>query len=219
MDDLCRNLLHKAACGHLVQGLVHNMSGPLQILSMQIELMKTSFGRLLKEAGENCRPLLEQQQVKLDQIDEQIERLRSILNTINEVTEENATSMELNQLLQQALTFWEGDLRFKHQVKKELNLAQEPLFFFAPPGPVRQGLCALFWWLVPHLVETQGALSITTKKTEAGPMAFLEAQPALPPRPHPFLEVGQEILSPFVETQINGETLTLLFRRLSTPNG
>ncbi len=218
MDDLCRNLLHKAACGHLVQGLVHNMSGPLQILSMQIELIKASFGRLLKEANQECQPLLEQQQTKILQIDEQIERLRNILNTINEVTEENATSIELNQLLQQAIVFWEGDLRFKHQVPKEFHLADETLFFFAPPGPIRQGLCALFWWFVPHLVETKGGLIITTEKTEEGPKARLESTSGFP-SPNELWEVGREILSPFVEVELKDNVLTLLFRKLSPSNG
>jgi len=195
----------------LVQGLVHNMSGPLQILSMQMELMKASFARMMKDLDEECRQIIEQQLAKLSQIDDQVERLRKILNTINEVTEESATTLDVNQLLEELVTLWEGDLRFKHQVKKELRLAPEPLMFFAPPGQIKQGLCALFWWLVPDLVENNGELTITTEKTESGPKASFYLNKDLPPE-NQFFTLGRELLSPFVETSTAENNLDLFFR-------
>ncbi len=207
MKEFYHQLLHKAACGHLVQGLIHNMSGPLQILSMQVEIMKSICSRNFQERDGDK----EKHQKRIEQIEEQILRLRHLLNTISQITEETATNLDLNELLKDLLLFWEGDLRFKHEVKKVFEPSSGPLFLFAPPKFIAEGLCAVFWWLVPHLVETNSSLRIVTEKTEAGPKVVLFLEQGLPEK-NQFWELAQELLSPYAEIREETQALEIQFK-------
>ncbi len=198
MEDLCRELLRKAACGFLVQGHIHNMSGPLQILSMQLELLRTFMGRLAPEDDKLASSLSQ----KLEQASAQVERLRSLLSSLSNVTEEVPTTLDLNELLRQEVVFWEGDLVFKHEVKKDLQFHPEPLTFYAPPGPLNQGLCALFWSFVPKLSEAKGGLRLSTSPGEKGPKAHFGLDGVQIPSEDPFLRLAQELLSPYASLNI-----------------
>ncbi|WP_456370472.1 hypothetical protein [Thermodesulfatator atlanticus] len=206
--DLCHKLLHKAACGHLVQGLVHNMSGPLQILSMQIELLGLSFMKLKKDPA-NVEDFLATQEQKLSQIQEQLDRLKSILESINEIALDSSIPININEVLKKMLVFWEGDLKFKHNVPKEANLAEEDLVIFAPPAPIHQGFCALFWAVVPTLVEREGALFLRTFKDDSPNVEIrLENIPCFPAE-DPFYEVAHELLSPYFNFNVSQNVLRL----------
>ncbi len=198
MEDLCRELLRRAACGFLVQGHIHNMSGPLQILSMQLELLNTFMGRITTQ-DEKLAASLKQ---KLEQASAQVERLRSLLGSLSNVTEEVPTTLDLNELLRQELVFWEGDLVFKHEVQKEVDFHPEPLTFYAPPGPINQGLCALFWAFVPKLSQAHGVLKLSTSPGEHGPRAEIALEGAQGASEDPFLTLAQEILSPHISLDI-----------------
>ena len=209
MENLCQNLLRKAACGFLVQGHIHNMSGPLQILSMQIELLRTFMERLHGELSPEGQKLYATLTQKLEQAVDQIERLRSLLGALGEVTEDVPTILDLNELLQKELVFWEGDLGFKHEVEKDLHFAEDPLTFYAPPQALNQGLCALFWSFVPELSKAKGALRITTEPGEKGPRAVISLIGAEISPESPFLELARELLAPFSSLEINPNLIQL----------
>ena len=213
MEDLCRDLLRKAACGFLVQGHVHNMSGPLQILSMQVELMKTLFERIPEADPAKTAAFIQDQQKKLDQIASQVERLRALLASISEVTEELPTTLDLNEVLQKELVFWEGDLVFKHEVSKELDLSPEPLLFYASPAAINQGLCALFWGFIPALSENRGSLRVTTEKQARGPKATISLTGIELASDNPFFEIASELLSPYGKVVLQPQTISLEFQK------
>jgi len=212
MKEFYHDLLHKAACGHLVQGLIHNMSGPLQILSMQIEIMKSICDRDLQSLGEQAEPIIEKQRKRIEQIEEQILRLRHLLNTITQITEENASNLDLNEVLKDLLLFWEGDLRFKHEIQKVFEPQEGSLFLFAPPKPLYEGLCAVFWWLVPHLVETKGELKIRTEKLDDRPRVIFTVNQGLPPE-NEFWTLACELLSPYAEIKKDEQNVEISFRK------
>ena len=204
------NLWHKAACGHLVQGLVHNMSGPLQILTMQLELLKLTQTRLESFLSAEGKEILAQQEERLSQIESQVERLRNILAAVTEVTQDSPGPVDLNEVLKKMLVLWEGDLKFKHEVEKEVHLSEEPLQIVAPPGDLMQGFSALFWALVPRAVEERRPFFVQTEK---GPVVRLAVKglSALP-QDDPFLKAGREILSPYADFALEGGALALHFK-------
>jgi hypothetical protein len=213
MEDLCRNLLRKAACGFLVQGHIHNMSGPLQILSMQIELMRTFMERLPQGNSPEAQKIYDTLCQKLEQSASQVERLRSLLGAISEAMADLPTTLDLNELLKKELVFWEGDLVFKHEVNKDLQLAEGPLTFYAPPFAINQGLCALFWSFVPELSKAKGALRLTTEAHEEGPRATISLIGAEVSPENPFLDLAKELLEPYSSLAVKPSLIQLKFHK------
>ncbi len=205
-------LLPKAVCGHLVQGLVHNMSGPLQILSMQVELLRLGYQKLLSLATPEQKEILSQQEEKLSQIEMQLNRLKDILEAISETTHDAPAPVELGSLLKQMLTLWEADLKFKHQVQKELE-ASEPVTVIAPPATLWQGFCALFWALVPKAVAEETPFKVRIFREEEPPVVEirLENVGSLPLEDE-FFSLAQKILSPVASLETSQDTLKISFK-------
>ncbi len=213
MQELCQSLLRKAACGFLVQGIIHNMSGPLQILSMQVELMGNILENVSDIQSKEIEKILELQRQKLCQIANQVEKLRDLLAAISEITEESPTMLDLNELIRKEITLWEGDLVFKHDVRKDLKLDPEPLLFYASPAAINQGLCSLFWGFVPALSENRGSLEILTESGEQGPTAIITLEGIKLSTDNPFLELACELLSPYAILDLKSTIITLQFRK------
>ncbi|NPA49434.1 MAG: HAMP domain-containing histidine kinase [Thermodesulfobacteria bacterium] len=207
------NLLPKAVCGHLVQGLVHNMSGPLQILSMQLELLRMSQAKLARLATPEQQEIIAQQEQKLAQMEAQVERLKDILEAISQATHEAPTPIDLNSLLEKLLVLWEGDLKFKHQVYKELETSPEPVSVVAPPAALWQGFCALFWALVPKAVEGGYPFKVRTFQEEGQPGVeiSLEGADALPVEDE-FWGLAEKIFAPYAHMEVSGGRVKLTFR-------
>ncbi len=207
MED--KNLWHKAACGHLVQGLVHNMSGPLQILSMQVELLRMTQAKLRQALPPEEQALVDKQEERLAQIEAQLERLKGLLEAIGEITQDSPGPVDLNQVVEKMLLFWEGDLKFKHQIPKEIDLSATPLKIVAPLGEITQGFCALFWALVSLAVKENKPFLV---KTAEGPRVTLGVKGASLPQDDPLLQAAKELLSPFAEIEQKDQTITLKFK-------
>ncbi len=128
--------------GRNVKGIVHNLNGPLQILSMQLELLNMDLNRCLndvqevrmvdlpagkkREDSEVCN-LLARTSERVSQLQEVVSKVDSTLRVIGQRTENPSETMVipiiLNQLLQEELDFWKSDLFFKHKVSLELQLS------------------------------------------------------------------------------------------------
>jgi len=129
--------------GRLMKGVAHNMNGPLQVLSIQVELLKKimaegggiladlgalSFsgegGKLLKDLESNQAICVK----KIGQLEEELERLHSMTDFIVNrcsASEENNTSMvDLNEVIKDEVILLHADLFFKHKVKKTLKLKE-----------------------------------------------------------------------------------------------
>ncbi len=213
MQELYQSLLRKAACGFLVQGIIHNMSGPLQILSMQVELMSTTLEGLSEIPAEEVVKILEEQYQKVSQIADQVERLRSLLAAITEITEDSPTMLDLNELVRREIIFWEGDLVFKHEVQKDLKLSPGPLLVYASPAAANQGLCCLFWGFVPTLSKGRGRLEIITEGKDEGPRAIVNLKGVELSPDNPFLGLACEFLSPYATLDLATDTIILQFRK------
>ena len=114
--------------GSFVRGIIHNLNGSLQILSIQMELLQ---GALLKEA-DKINPSLN---VKMAQCQEQMDKLKATVEVLMQkgIHDENGTpqSIYLNDLLDEELSLWYHNLFFKHHIKVTKS--------FSPRLPPLQG--------------------------------------------------------------------------------
>jgi C4-dicarboxylate-specific signal transduction histidine kinase len=102
-----------ATLGSLVKGIVHNLNGSLQILSLHMELLQRA---LLQEGGKSALA-----QEKVTQSLDQMDKLRALIETLMQrgmrEEQEAPKPIQLNQLLEEELALLRHNLFFKHQIK------------------------------------------------------------------------------------------------------
>ena len=169
LDPLMENLVsayvqryRHAAVGSLTEGIVHNLNGALQILSMQTELLQ---GSLMRQ-GEVDIPSVYQ---KAGQCFEQIQKMKTILEGlvqkgIHDDLEE-PQRIHLNELLEEELSLLKHNLFVKHQIVVRKD--------FAPRLPPLHGYYIDFSLGVSNLIRNsveameespQKELTLTTEK-------------------------------------------------------
>ena len=120
--------------GGFTQGLIHNINGPLQNISMLAELMQAGFVRLDRVTGgdgdqhaEERSRILERERQRLQKLSEQVsllDRMLRDLRLLHEM-ERNPSEVDVNQLLLSLVQTFHCDLFFKHHVQLELKLAND----------------------------------------------------------------------------------------------
>ncbi len=100
--------------GIFVKGIIHNLNGSIQILSMQMELMQ----RMLTREGDRIPPAI---QNHVEQCLEQIDSLKAMVETMIQkgVQEDQDTPrmIHFNNLLEEELALLKHNAFFKHQVR------------------------------------------------------------------------------------------------------
>ncbi|SHF64774.1 Histidine kinase-, DNA gyrase B-, and HSP90-like ATPase [Desulfacinum infernum DSM 9756] len=121
-----------AHMGRLVRGLIHNINGPLQNISMLLELMERNHSRIdelvrvlpIPDPADLSR-LLDSQKGRvgrlLDQVQVFSEMLRDFM-TLHEI-EANESEIDVNLILEKLGRVYKADLFFKHQVALRMELA------------------------------------------------------------------------------------------------
>lgn len=145
-DKLIQELIRQhymSGIGRLMKGVAHNMNGPLQVLSIQVELLKKLMaeeGKILAdlgalsfsgEGGKFLKDLQNKQEIcakKIGQLEEELERLHSmtdfIVNRCSTSEESNTSMVDLNEVIKDEVILLHADLFFKHKVKKTLKLKE-----------------------------------------------------------------------------------------------
>ena len=125
--------------GKNTRGIIHNINSPLQVLSMQAELLRMDFSRLQeristsKQSGmdkdrlSEVSDLVQKGSGRLAQVEEMLQRVNIMIAIIAARVSEadddtEGTPVMLNQLLEQQIEFWKSDLFFKHKVSLSLIL-------------------------------------------------------------------------------------------------
>jgi len=141
MEDAIREYYRFSGVGRLLKGIVHNMNGPLQSLTMQVDLLKHRFAmdnNVLKDialgnlSGEEIDEFLKKRQntlVKFDEMNEVVWNLHSMINMIlvkceNE-DKDTMRFINLNDLISDELEFLNANMFFKHNVEKEIKLDED----------------------------------------------------------------------------------------------
>jgi len=117
--SICKTYFKEFLVGRLWEGVVHNINSPLQIASMNLEILK-----MQKDSGSAFpEPIWE----RVKQITDSIDRIQHITNVLvkrKEFGDSGPTAVILEEIIRNELEFWIADLFFKHNIKKELDLGE-----------------------------------------------------------------------------------------------
>jgi C4-dicarboxylate-specific signal transduction histidine kinase len=162
LDDMIQ-LQHLATVGKLVNGLIHNLSGPLQNIGMDIELMEMTLPNEQRGREELVGDTIQ----RLKRIGEEVDQMAHFIKNTSMRTgtrDETQDLLGVNHLLEQELVFLESNLYFKHQVQADLKTEGElPRVCDLPRGAAQ----ALGWFIqaIAEAMEIAGTkrLSLEVK--------------------------------------------------------
>ncbi len=131
--DVLAELDRPAHMGRLLRGLIHNINGPLQNISMLLELMERNHakieGHLQSEtaaaARDALRPLCDGQKGRIQRILDQVRVFSEMLKDfmVLQEIESNESEVEINVILEKLSRAYRADLFFKHHVTVTLRPA------------------------------------------------------------------------------------------------
>jgi len=127
-----RELVEKereAIFGQLVQGIVHNLKGPLSVVLLKADL-STCYARDLLDATEEVtefqRQRLEKMLSEQAKVIEAVGKIEQLIENLLEKgrfeSVDERQDIDLNGLIEREMAFLEADLEFKHDVEKHLEL-------------------------------------------------------------------------------------------------
>lgn len=135
--ELCLEALfekdHLSQLGRIVKGLIHNVNGPLQNLSMLVEMLSKGQDQLdglamsrPQDFTEKWEAVSVRQRQRFQHLIQQITLLADILRDFMILLEieRNRSEVDLNLILEKMAGVFNADLFFKHRVEMELRLEQ-----------------------------------------------------------------------------------------------
>ena len=147
--------------GRMGHGLVHNLNGPLQILSMQIEMLKMGLSQeeMRAQGGgekQSGSDFIVSARERVEEISRVIARLESMIHIIgyrgeNQQEEMQKRPVEIGAFIRDFIEFWQADLYFKHRVEKEINIPETAIFAVMEESVVLSmldGLMAAFLYCI-----------------------------------------------------------------------
>jgi signal transduction histidine kinase len=162
--------------GAFTQGLIHNLNGPLQNISMLAELMRAGFEHLDrapgpdgdKEVAEKSQ-ILDRERQRLQKLSEQISLLDNTLRDLRLLheIERNPTEVDLNLLITSLVQTFRCDLFFKHHVQLELKLANNLPFIRVLARHLIPALVHLFQNAMNALRDAPQKHLVIVSRTEA----------------------------------------------------
>lgn len=118
--------------GSLAAGLLHNLAGPLSTIRSTVELLERHLSPLLGQAPPpqlNLAAWPASLQRGMDRILEQVDQItdaaRDLLAKLRDEAGLRYTPLDLNQIIWREVKALDNDPFFKHQVDKELDLAED----------------------------------------------------------------------------------------------
>ena len=173
LENLLYSCFQNSKIGHLAKGIVHNLNGPIQILSMHIEMLKMDIAKDLKAtestlalslpdtAANQLKELadnLQKRAERFSQMEEALARMENMVNVITNRSQEGEDGQRpliLNQVLEEELDFWNADLFFKHQVGKQLALPATQTLIVINEGHLRDLIDGLLDACIKQMRETE----------------------------------------------------------------
>ncbi len=145
MIALSQDHFAEACClmsmGKLMQGLIHNLNGPLQNLGMDMDMITLSLDR----GGDAPQEILAEIRTRLLRMEDEFERINRLIRTAASrfTADTDPGYLSLGGFLEQELDFLKANLYFKHQVNKELRLDEPLPMLSALADGVPEGLRSL----------------------------------------------------------------------------
>ena len=163
-----------ATIGRLVRGIVHNMNGFIQILSMQIELCKMDIERDLEAIHskdlDGLSSNLDKRKERLLQMEKVLAKIEYMINIIACRSQNGGRGqrlLALDQILKEELAFWNADLFFKHSVKKETDLSGAPCLNIVNENQLRDMIDSLLSACIEEIRrDGKGNLRVSLRQKE-----------------------------------------------------
>ncbi len=176
--DALKDLAPHAALGLQIKGLVHNLSGVAQAISMQADLLAMIFEQMREKAADitatgpsaatcDLARLIEEKSVIVERLAAKSEEMQRLLHTAAGFVfaEPGSIPVIVAKVVADELEISSADMFFKHKVKKEVAIADDlPLLTVE-----RQAL-----QMVLHLLIRNSIESLTASQT-ADPTISLRA--------------------------------------------
>jgi signal transduction histidine kinase len=119
----------QAIIGQMVQGIVHNLRGPLMVVHARAEIACETARKLLgisKDDPDNFRKLVEKVIHNLGRLLEAVDRTDLLIDSLLAKGRQEAAGekqrLNLNDIIAQEIKFLDADMDLKHGVKKYLDL-------------------------------------------------------------------------------------------------
>jgi signal transduction histidine kinase len=119
----------QAIVGQMVQGIVHNLRGPVTVVHVRAEIACETARKLLeisKDDPDNFRKLAEKVIHNLDSLLEAVDRTDLLIDSLLAKGRQEAAGerqrLNLNDIIAQEIKFLDADMDLKHRVKKYLDL-------------------------------------------------------------------------------------------------
>lgn len=142
------NLYRLVSLGKLVQGLVHNLNGPLQNLGMDMEMLENGLGA----EGTVSRDLRDSVLRRLRRMEGEFDRIIRLIKTASSrigMEGEYGHCLTFHAFLEEEISFLNANLHFKHNVQKDLRVPEGlPALDHAP-----QAVILSLAWLMQALVD------------------------------------------------------------------
>ncbi|MCK5544313.1 MAG: HAMP domain-containing histidine kinase [Desulfobulbaceae bacterium] len=191
-EEVYVNQCRDAAIGRLFKGLIHNLNGVIHVFSMQSELLNLMYGRAdnmlqqlldsfpdesAREYAVNLRDMLRQRAGMMGQVSDKISASQDIMRRTQPLLDigdpDLSRPYDLNTMVREEVELLCADSFFKHNVKRELRLADNlpPLKGFAPE------LNYAFFSLIENALEEIKSSSADTEPKEAE--EFIDEKPSV----------------------------------------
>jgi hypothetical protein len=146
LNDLI-NIHRYMSVGKLVNGLIHNLNGPLHSLGIEMDVLS----HYLSKQGGTSEPMMNIAN-RLKRMDEEFENLTRLIRLSAsriDLLQEDTEYFSLNHFLDQGLEFMKANLYYKHEVRTSLELTGDLPSIKNPPEKLPLGLA----WFIQDLVE------------------------------------------------------------------
>ncbi len=164
--------------GKNTKGIVHNLNGPIQVLSMNLELLlmdlRSAKSNLEDSASFAASEQITQALERLEQIDEIISKITGLVRLMGTRImvgdgEDEESPIIITQILNEAVEFWKADLFFKHNVELDIDFPDTSPVIIAKEYAIRDLLDGIFFSSIELLKDKNDPIlkvSLDTLQTE-----------------------------------------------------
>jgi len=193
------------SAGRLVQGLIHNLNGPLQNLGMDMDMI----GYALEGgegSGEELREEIRSRIARMEEAFEQINHLIRIAAS-RVVPDEEQAFLSLGYFLDEEMSFLRSNLYFKHHVEKSVELETGLPELRTLHDSLPEGLRSLLTAVVEDM-ERREMTAFGLKVSAGGGGTLFEVSAGKGPLSGPLLEELQTAVSEEEPRRISAEWMT-----------
>ncbi len=154
------NLAKDSLLVKMIDGIIHNLRGPITNIRMQMELFKIAIEKEELEDIKDINRPIDNIMTQIDEIEEIIENIQRV--GLPEETNKK-TILNLNDIVRDLSLFLKSDLFFKHNVEKKFELARKVI----PVEGKYSDICFLLWQILKNAIEAlydtgYGTIKIST---------------------------------------------------------